>query len=142
MQKKLKVTLPEGWVDETESLGNGVLTYIRELSETPGPLQMSLAGYRGGKEPRATEDDLVGMAIQSGNEQNYGRLDESSGGACSSGHFGSAVFWSQEAPRLQIWWISNGLDFITVTHICPDTPDPTEVLEADRIVRSIEIVEE
>jgi hypothetical protein len=139
MSRRLKATLPEGWSDETGFGSKGVLTFIREGSKAAGILQISLAAYEGREVP--TEKFLEEMAIRYVILQNLGRLDECSGGACSTGHFGSAVFWSQKAPRSQIWFISNGVDLITATHVCRAEPDPAEVQEAEMIVETVEIVE-
>lgn len=137
MGKTIKVTLPEGWIDETRRMGKGVLTYVRKLSETPGALQMSLlAVQQGGDEPRPSVEDLTKIAM------NGGKLIECSKGPCSMGTYGSVVFVSQDASRTQIWWISNGLDSVTVTHICNATPDPVEMFEADKIATTVEIAEE
>jgi hypothetical protein len=139
MPKSLKVILPEGWSDETDPGKHGVLTFVREPGKTAGTLQLFLATSEGGQEP--TQNDLMEMAVKHVLLQNLGRLDECSDGACSSGHFASAVFWSQKAPRSQIWFISNGVDLITATHVCHAEPDPAEVREATMIVETVEIVE-
>jgi hypothetical protein len=141
MRKRLKVTLAEGWVDETDSRDNGVLTYVCERSKTSGTLQMSLSIYEGGKGSPPSTEDLLEKAVYFVTLQDLGRLDECSSGSCAGGKFASVVFWSQRAPRSQTWFISNGWDLITVTHTCRAEPDRTEVLEAARIAETVEIVE-
>jgi hypothetical protein len=135
--KRLKVTLPEGWSDETGSRSKGVFTYVRERSKSAGTLEISLADAS-----PPSEKDLMEMAIKRVVTRNLGRLDEMSRGTCSSGTFCSVVTWSRKAPRGQFWLISNGLDLMEAAHICRAEPDQAEILEAKLIVETAEIVEE
>jgi hypothetical protein len=131
---KLEIKLPEGWVDYDNP--DGPPTYCRESSESPGPLQISWAEHDGGAIPNPSVADLKLMAEEFGQTQGFGELVESSSGPCDFGTMGSAVFRSSE-HRIQVWQLSNGRDFILVTHICPLNPDPVEVSEAQEIVRTL-----
>ena len=133
----LNIKLPKGWSDYDNP--HGPPTYVRELSETPGPLQISWAEYKGGTLPNPTADDLKHMAEEFGEKHDFGDLVESSNSPCVFGTMGTAVFRSSENPRIQMWHLSNGRDFIMVTHICPTEPDPIEVREAQEIVRTLTI---
>ena len=79
------------------------------------------------------------MAVDFGDKHEFGALVESSSGPCVFGTMGTAVFRSSEYPRIQIWHLSNGRDFIMVTHICPTEPDPVEISEVQEIVRTLTI---
>ena len=127
--------IPKGWAEFENR--DGPATYCRDLSETPGPLQISRAEYLGGALPNPSEDDLKRMAEEFGQNHSFGELVESLSGPCEFGTMGSAIFRSTENPRIQIWHVSNGRDFIMVTHICPTAPDPVEVREAQEIVRTV-----
>ncbi len=139
MKKRLQIKLPNGWSDCSED-NDGTPTYIRELSDDPGPLQVSWAEYTGGKIPDPSTDDLIQMSRELGESQSFGELVESNGGACDFGRLGTAVFRSPE-QRIQIWHLSNGRDFITVTHIGPREPDPEEIREAQEIARTLTLSE-
>jgi hypothetical protein len=142
MSKRLQIKLLDGWSDYSHENPEGPSTFLRESSEVPGPLQVSWAEYTGGAEPNPTASDLEEMSRESGDQQQFGQLVESTNGACDFGRFGTAVFRSTENPRVQIWHLSNGRDFIMVTHICPQAPDPAEVREAQEIVRSLTLCEQ
>jgi hypothetical protein len=47
------------------------------------------------------------------------------------------VFRSPQFQRIQIWCLSNGKDFINVTHLCPVEPPPEEIAEANQIAHSL-----
>ena len=85
-------------------------------------------------------DDLAQMSRELGQEQRFGELIESSGAACEFGRLGTAVFRSEE-HRIQIWFLSDGKDIITVTHIAPPEPDPDEVRDVRQIVQTLTLAE-
>lgn len=134
---KLSIKLPEGWSDY--DCPEGPPTYIREWSDDSGALQISWAEYTGGSLPNPSAIDLQHMAQEFGEKQGFGDVVESSSGQCVFGLMGTAVFSSSEYPRIQIWYLSNGRDFILVTHISSVEPDPIEVHEAQEIVRTMTI---
>lgn len=140
MSKRLKVTLPKNWSDETDP-GNQVLTLAREESKSAGKLQIWLSTHEGTKEAPSTERELLEMAIKHVVMGNLGRLDQVSNGPCSCGQFGTAVFWSRKTPRSQIWFISKGLDLIKASYVCHAEPSLEEVQEAQVIVETVEVVE-
>lgn len=139
MTKRLQIKLPSGWSDCSAD-NDGAPTYIRELSDEAGPLQVSWAEYTSGEIPDPSTDDLIQMSRELGQSQGFGGLIESSGGTCDFGRLGTAVFRSSD-QRVQIWHLSNGRDFITVTHIGPRHPDSDELREAQEIVRTITLGE-
>jgi len=139
MKKRLQVTLPQGWSDYSEE-NEGGPTYLRDASENPGPLQISWAEHTGGEMPQPTTDDLIQMGRELGRSQNFGEPIESSGDTCAFGKVGTVVFRSHE-HRIQIWHLSNGRDFINVTHIGPRDHNPDEIREAQEIVRALNLAE-
>ena len=80
------------------------------------------------------------MSRELGESQKVGELIESGVGTCDFGEFGMAIFRSAE-QRIQIWILSNGRDFITVTHIGPGAANPDELREAQEIVRQLTLSE-
>ncbi|MFO1514800.1 MAG: hypothetical protein U1F83_18125 [Verrucomicrobiota bacterium] len=69
-----------------------------------------------------------------GQKNGFGKLVESSGGKCVFGKCGTAIFRSEKHARIQVWFITDGTDYILATHICSTEPDPTEVGEVKEIV--------
>jgi hypothetical protein len=88
---------------------------------------------------RHPKHGLERFSTQFGESHGFGEVIESSSGPCKFGTMGWAVFRSTECPRIQIWHLSNGRDFIMVTHIWPTVPDPVEVCDAQVIVRAITV---
>ena len=140
MGLRLQIKLPRGWVDYSAENPDGPPTYLRDFSEEPGLLQISWAEYKNGPVPNPSAEDLEQMSREMGEKQDYGQLVESSNGVCAFGHMGTAVFQSTE-HRVQLWQISNGKDFIMVSHIAPESPDLDELREVHEIVRALTLAE-
>jgi hypothetical protein len=132
---RLKVKLLPGWKQHDNP--DGPATYYRSSSHSPGALQISWLEYKGGKLPNPSIDDVKRSAREFGENHKFGKLIDSTGGTCDFGSLGSAVFSSAEHPRIQNWFLSNGKDFIMVTHICTVEADAIEVQEAQAIVRML-----
>ena len=139
MTRSTKVKLPLGWSDYSGENPEGPPTFLRDLSDLPGPLQISIIPYIKGEIPNPTEHDLIELAQRLGFDHNWGQVLEVSSGFCAFGIYGTAVFSGSDFHRVQVWYLSNGKDFILATHICQEEPDPTEVKEAQTIVTEIEL---
>jgi hypothetical protein len=139
---RLKIELPGGWIDRSAENPDGPPTFVCDNSANPGAFQVSWATYTGGDIPNPSEEFLEGMAKSSGTDQSCGELIESSSGTCRFGKMGTAVFRSPEYPRVQFWHLSNGRDFIMVTHICAADPVAREVREAHQIVATLTLGED
>lgn len=135
--ERLKVLLFPGWVDCSAQNKDDLPTYMRETSEHPGLLQISCAVYQEGHKPNSSKFELAHIAAEFGMTHDLGNLTESYPGDCKFGRFGTAVFRSEDYPRFQIWFLSNGHDFIFVSHICPTEPDSQEVIEAHEIATRV-----
>jgi len=130
MTAKLKIRLRPGW----QPAGNPTIpTYKRTVSPESGALQFSIAQFRNGTVPNATEQTLVAMCEKlTGGVR--GRRDVSSAsGACDFGIYGTVAVLGDSPVRFQAWVVSNGTEFILVTHTCGSEPDPEEVREASEI---------
>jgi hypothetical protein len=127
---RLKIQLPSDW----GPFENATDIFYRLTSKDSGALQLSFTEYKSGEIPNPTPDDLKRLAVESGNNKPLGEVVESSAGPCVFGAMGTAVFRAPEHARFQIWFLSNGGDFITATHVCIEEPDPKEVAEAQQIV--------
>jgi len=134
---RLKIQIPKSWAAQENP--NGPATFCRHLSHIPGPLQVSWAEYSHGSIPNPSVQDLQRMAVEFGQKNGCGDLFESGSSSCVFGSMGTAIFRSSQHPRIQLWFLSNGRDFINVTHICPTEPDPIEVQEAQVIVRTLSL---
>lgn len=134
---RLNVRLPEGWADHSHENPDGPPTYLRDLSDEPGPLQISLTLYEGGEIPNPSEQTLVEMCRELGEQHALGRPTQENSGECAFGKFGTVIFRTSESPRIQFWRLSNGKDFVLATHVCSVEPEPVEVQEAEQIVKAL-----
>ena len=101
-------------------------------------IQVSWAEYDGQKPLRVISiDELKQMAVTFGQKNGSGALVESACGSCFFGSFGTATFSSATHPRIQVWFLTDGRNFILATHICCEKPDPDEVRETEAIVSSL-----
>jgi hypothetical protein len=141
MDKRVKVNLLPGWTDYSYENPEGPPTFLRDASSESGPLQVSWAWYASGKEPNPTDEELIGLAKGFGKGFDEPELLETSSGKCAIGRYGTAVFRTKESARVQAWYLSNGRDFVTVTHIGVGQPEPEEVAGAQQIVEQLRIVE-
>jgi hypothetical protein len=128
---RLKIKLLSDWPEQKSA--NGPATFCRKQSENL--LQVSWAEYRG-KNPlkKVSNDELKDTAIKFGQKNGFGDVVESSSETCTFGNFGTAVFRSAKYPRIQVWFITNGNNYILATHICSKEPDANEILETREIV--------
>ena len=135
----IKAELPDGWSDHTFEDPSGPVTFLRDESNEPGVIQITLTLYEDGKIPNPSCEDLIKLSTKVGENMPAGDLIETSSGKCTFGIFGTAIFKSKEFPRTQIWYLSDGFNFILATHIFAGFPEPEEVDEAQRIVSSLYI---
>ncbi|HYV38835.1 MAG TPA: hypothetical protein VE988_24340, partial [Gemmataceae bacterium] len=102
------------------------------------------AEYNGGPEPHPSEADLVELALGFGESNQFGKIIGSSSGKCVMGTYGTAVFnrsdseSSDEPEYSQVWFLSNGLDFVFATFIAVEEPKAREVADAHRIAEGID----
>lgn len=133
------MNLVPGWSDFSHENPDGPPTFLRDASPSPGPLQISCAWHTSGDEPNPNDRDLIGLTEGAGASFEMPKLLESYSGACAIGRFGTAVFRCKDAARVQAWYLSNGRDFINVTHICSEDVEPTEIREAQKIAEDLRI---
>jgi hypothetical protein len=144
MAKRLRVWLPDSWSDVTGKVAGGTFAAAWNDEAASGALQVSTAEFKGGPEPRPGQSQLMEMAVDFGRQHDFGKLDSSSSGKCVMGLFGTAAFkrkfWKPRSSPFfcQVWFLSNGLDFVFVTFIAETAPDKEEVTKADLIARAIE----
>jgi hypothetical protein len=130
----LKIQLPKFWAQQSNP--DGPATFSRRGSSNA--FQVSWAEYRKGELPDpTTADSLQQMATSFGQKQGFGEMLGSESGDCTFGTFGNAVFRSAEYPRIQVWFISNGRDFIMATHICDREPEASEIAEVRQIASNL-----
>jgi hypothetical protein len=130
MTPKLRIRLRPGWQPAENPT---IPTYKRSASPDSGALQFSIAQFRHGTVPNATEQTLVSMCekLTSGVP---GRRDvTSASGTCDFGTYATVAVHGDSPVRLQAWIMSNGQEFILITHTCGSEPDPEEVREANEI---------
>jgi hypothetical protein len=144
MGKKLTIWLPDDWASISDQNLDGPLTMSWQHADAAGAFELSTAEYKGGQEPRPSESDLIQLAVGFGEQHKWGRLISSSSGECVMGSFGTAAFKRTKsmppgAPQYcQVWFLSNGLDFVFATFIAMQEPDDREVAAAQRIAEGID----
>jgi hypothetical protein len=134
---RLKVKMPASWIYRPNQDKSPPYLFYRHQSSTPGPLQISWVETSSTPGINPSRQELQQMVSDFGQKNGYGALVESSCDSCVFGSMATATFRSPKHPRIQIWFLSNGQDMITATHICEQQPDPIEVSEAQEIVRML-----
>jgi hypothetical protein len=131
MAPRLKVKLHRGWrqIDNPGALA----AYVRGDSSNSGTLQFSIAQFRHGQLPSATEQTLIGICEKLTSGVRAPKEVSSTSGKCEFGMFGSVVVKGDFPARLQVWVVSNQRELILITHTCEKEPDPEEVAEANDI---------
>lgn len=137
MNISLQIKLVDGWSDYSYENPDGPATFLRDRSEVPGPLQVSYAIYKDGPKPDPSKEDLIEFCIGLGKQHGFGELVKTDSMSCAFGLLGTAVFRGEELAHVQVWYLTNGRDIITATHICPEVPEQEEVTEVQGIVSSI-----
>jgi hypothetical protein len=141
MGKKLKIWLPDDWANVENP--DGLLTMCWQDPAATGAFQLSTAEYTEGTEPRPSETDLIELAVGFGTRHSWGESTSSFSGKCVMGTFGTAAFrransMPADAPEYcQVWFLSNGLDFVFATFIAMQKPDNREIAAAQRIAEGI-----
>lgn len=136
-RKNIKVEIPVGWSDYAQNNPDGPATFIRDINNAHSVFQVSFAQYKDGEIPNPSQEDLVELAQNTGIDMLLGDMIDTSSGTCSFGAFGTAIFKSKENPHSQIWYLSDGHDFILATYICVEIPDNNELIEVQEIINRL-----
>jgi len=124
-----------GWSDCSKETPTALLSMRRVSSQAPGLLQVSTFLNKDQKNLGDTSPvRLMEMAQSSGKTQPGGIFVSKEGGNCRFGHWGTSIFRGPAGERLQIWFLSDGHDFITATHLCKGQSDQQEVSEVHQII--------
>jgi len=134
---RLKIKIPEAWAYQPKQDKLPPYLFYRRQSSASGPLQISWVETSGGSPLSSNQQELQQMVSDFGQQNGYGDLVESSCGSCVFGSVATAVFRSPKHPRIQIWFLCNGREMITATHVCEQQPDSIEVSEAQEIVSKL-----
>jgi hypothetical protein len=130
MPAKLRIRLRPGWHPADNP---AIPTYKREGSAGSGALQFSIAQFRHGTAPNATEQTLVAMCEKLTSSVRGRRDLATASGTCDFGIYGTVTAHGDSPVRFQAWVVSNRQEFILVTHTCGSEPDPEEIREAHEI---------
>ncbi len=128
------IQIPRGWAEVANA--DGPLTLERAASSA-GVIQISLALFTGGKEPRPTADDLIALARTSAAGLGV-EITDTIGGACPLGLYGLARGRTPELACAQFWHLSNGRDFIFATYLAERLHE-TELHEAETLIFNLGI---
>jgi hypothetical protein len=127
---KLRIRLRPGWHPAENP---AIPTCKRTASADSGILQFSVAQFRPGTGPNATEQTLIAICEKLTSGVRGPRDVSSTSGTCDFGIYGTVAIHGDSPTRFQAWVVSNGQEFILVTHTCGSAPDPEEVREANEI---------
>jgi hypothetical protein len=126
MTKRLKVKLYEGWRPGENK--DGPATYLNGNS----CLQFSQAIYKKGALP-ITSEGLIALCEKL-TKGVRGRRDlMSASGNCEHGAFGTVLARGDQPAFVQVWVLSNGTEYILVTHSSESEPTPKLIAEAGSI---------
>jgi hypothetical protein len=146
MSKKLRLWLPDCWTNITDQNPDGPITVCLDDPAATGALQLSIAEYVKGAEPVQTAAELVELAESFGNRHRWGKLVSSSGSDCVMGRYGTAAFVPETTASTgvpayqQVWFVSNGWDFVLITFISMSPLSTRELSDAQRIVDGVNLV--
>ena len=132
-----KIPFSKGWIDISNENPNGPPSFIKDLKDNPGVLQISHAEYLSGKLPNPSYDDLVELSKNIGQKNDFGEIVNKSSGDCNYGKYGFVEFKNKDFPFISVWHISDSKNFIFVTYICSVKPDPDEISEVYGILKNI-----
>ncbi len=135
--KKLVISFPKGWVDVSEENPGGPPTFISELIEPSGVLQISSAAYLSGALPNPDMNALLELSRKAGVANGYGKLNHEESGICSFGMYGFVQFGRPDFPYIAVWHLTNGKDFIFSTFICPASPRIEQVNDVHQILTTL-----
>jgi hypothetical protein len=131
LEGRLKIKLLHGW-QQAENPAWPV-TYFRSKSADPGALQFSRAQYRHGVLQTTTEESLMGVCDDMTSRVRGRRFIASQSGKCEFGFYGTVSVRGDEPAYFQAWVVSNGHQFILITHTCNSVPVTEEIAEANQI---------
>jgi hypothetical protein len=132
---QLRFELSPNWAQF--EMKDGPATFHRDSADAVGALQVSWAAYQAGPAPNPTADSLEQMAVDFGHKQQLSNMLGTARGDCEFGSWATAIFRSAEFTHFQVWFLSNGRDFIMATYICSEPLNSVEIQEAQSIVESL-----
>jgi hypothetical protein len=129
---QLDVKLLPGWMNVKNPKS---YVCVRQTSTRPGEMQFSSAVYKPGAPPpiAVTGEKLIEMCRGMSKGVRGRREISSQFGNCDFGTFGTLAVRGESPAYVQVWVLTNGRDFILITHVCGEEPDPAEAKEANEI---------
>lgn len=124
MPAKLRIRLRPGWHPADNPT---IPTYTRAASTDSGVLQFSVAQFRHGAVPNATEQMLVAMCEKLTTNVRGRRDVATASGKCDLGMYRTVAVHGDSPVRFQAW------DFVLVTHTSGSERDDEELREANEI---------
>lgn len=128
------VDLPGEWerVDDPDSCEP--LTLARKVGGL-GALQFSVARYVKGTPGLPSAGDLLVMAEEFGVAHELGRPIDTT--TLSSDLLLGAASFAAGGDFVRVWYVSDGWNFALATYVCENGEEDKEVVECERIVRSV-----
>lgn len=139
MAKKLVVWLPEDWQRSSETDGGQPARFCWTSDAAKGVLTITLSNYVSGTIPNPTLRDLRDLAIAAGGEANAEACCLTDSGRSFLGGYGTAEFRFEDGSFLQVWVVSNKLDFVFLSLTAPTLPTDDERYSAQRIAEGVSL---
>lgn len=134
--KFFAANLPPSWCDTTVDMADMGAPITLTRANGVGALQFSVALYTDGPRPIA---DIAGLQMfldEFASRRSLGPSSASTQEAFPRAFVASSFDWA--GNFLRVWYIAEGGNVALITYNCShDTFDPTELAEAEAIVRSL-----
>jgi hypothetical protein len=130
------IEVPEDWEDTTSTL----MTESKPLTFTKnefgvGALQMSIAKYISGKQPKIHAKTLLKMLLEFAEMKKF---DKASTPQILNGEINKAsASYKFRNYFIKIWYLSNGKDLAKITYTCEWGEETEELSECEEIVNSL-----
>ncbi|MCE9660690.1 MAG: hypothetical protein K8R60_19345 [Burkholderiales bacterium] len=125
--------LPVGWADTTDA--NAPFTLCKQ-PDGVGALQFSIARYRSGVQPKINTSVLLGWLQELAESSSRGPA-ESVMQEDGDLRLAAGSFFPDSQTFARAWYASDGANVAKVTYVCAKQDVGSELVEAERIVRSI-----
>jgi hypothetical protein len=131
-----QVIAGDEWFDTTENFDAPSKPFTMTKQNGVGALQFSPALYVSGPRPSPTKDDLLSMAIELGHSRGIDEAQDIE--TFEDGLVGAGVTFREGGDFVQVWYLSQGGNFMLATYLCEWGLQHQELQECEEIVRTVQ----
>ncbi|SHH09600.1 hypothetical protein [Massilia sp. CF038] len=137
---RLSLVLAPNWEDISSGNPDGPATFAPADSDCDAALQISIhAEYTGGVIPDPTPAQLVTLAERVIERNGEADIRGRATGECAIGTYGTVLASTDEAAWFQIWFLSNGKDFVLASFISSEEPTDEQASQASWMVENLQL---